>query len=165
MRRPGPRAGWAVGLTAFLRGEACVDASELGLEGVVGVHGDGDAADGDGDAGADLEELEAQRTGGGACEAGMVEGVPHAGGEDGGEGGEEEPELVGAGGGGGGARGEEVELLLLDGVLGLAPGAVDTLVDGSGGGGPLRQRGDDEAGVGLAGEVLGLGDDAPGGCA
>ena len=62
----------------------------------------------------------------------MGEDVTEPDHEDGGEGGEEEPELVGGHGGGGGAVGEEVELLLLDGVFGVAPWAVDALVDGSG---------------------------------
>ena len=70
-----------------------------------------------------------------------------------------EPELVGGEAGGGGPVGEQVELLLLDGVLGVAPGAVDALVDGPAGD-RFGQGGDDEAGVGLAGEVFGLGDDA-----
>ena len=47
----------------------------------------------------------------------------------------------------------------LDGVLGVAPEAVRALVDGSGGD-RLGQGGDDEAGIGLAGQVFGLGDDA-----
>ena len=44
-------------------------------------------------------------------------------------------------------------------VLHVAPGAVDALVDGAGRE-ALGQRGDDEARVGLAGQMLGLGDDA-----
>ena len=104
----------------WLRGEGGVDARELGLEGVVHVHGDGDASDGDGDAGSDPEELEAEGAGGGSAEAGVCERCPEPDHEDGGEGGEDEPELVGGHGGGGGASGEQVELLLLDGVLGVA---------------------------------------------
>lgn len=50
-------------------------------------------------------------------------------------------------------------MLLLDGVLAVALGTVDALVDGPCGD-RFGQGGDDEAGVGPAGQVLGLGDDA-----
>ena len=63
-----------------------MDAGELGLEGVVSVHGDGEAADGDGDAGSDPGELEAQGAGGGAGEAGVCEGGAEADHENRGEG-------------------------------------------------------------------------------
>ena len=49
-------------------------------------------------------------------------------------------------------------MLLLDRVLHVAPRAVDALVDGPGREG-VGQRGNDEAGVGLAGQMLRLGDD------
>ena len=49
----------------------------------------------------------------------------------------------------------------LEGVVGVHGDGDAADGDGSGGGDRLLQRGDDEAGVGLAGEVLGLGDDAP----
>ena len=78
--------------------------------------------------------------------------------EDRGEGGEEDPELVGGEARRRGPVGEEIELLLLDRVLHVAPRAVDALVDGPGREG-VGQRGDHEARVGLAGQVLGLGDD------
>ena len=124
-----------------------------------GVHGDLDPSRRDDHARSDPEELQAQRAGGGAGQRGAGECAAQRGHEDGREGGEEEPELVGAEAGGGGAVGEQVEVLLLDGVFGVAPGAVRALVGDPRGEGP-RERGDDEAGVGLAGEVFGLGDDA-----
>ena len=73
---------------------------------------------------------------------------------DRGEGREAEAELVAGDAGQGSPVGEEVELLLLDRVLHVAPQAVDALVDGPGREG-VGQRGRDEAGVGLAGQVLG----------
>ena len=94
-----------------------------------GVHGDFDPARRDHHARSDFEELQAQRAGGGAGQAGAGERAAQRGHEDGCEGGEEEPELVGGEAGGGGPVGEQVELLLLDGVLGVAPGAVHAFVD------------------------------------
>ncbi len=94
----------------------------------------------------------------GAGQARAVERTAQGVEEDRGEGGEEESELVGGVAGGGGPVGEQVQLLLLDRVLHVAPRAVDALVVGPGREG-VGQRGDDEAGVGLAGQVLGLGDD------
>ena len=48
-----------------------------------------------------------------------------------GEGREPQPELVGADGRRGRAIGKEIELLLLDPVLDVAPGAVDALIQGA----------------------------------
>lgn len=70
--------------------------------------------------------------------------------EDRREGGKEEPELVGVEARRRGPVGEEIELLLLDRVLHVAPRAVDALVHGPGREGAGGQRGDDEAGVGLS---------------
>ena len=74
--------------------------------------------------------------------------------------GKPQAELVGPHGGGRGAVGEQIELALLDTVLHLAAGAVDLLVEAP----PIdlrrRERGDDEARVGLVARHLGLADDA-----
>ena len=75
-----------------------------------------------------------------------------------GEGSHQEPELIGLKGVGGGAIGEQVELLLLDAVFHLPAGTVDLLVEGLSRVGFSRQGGNDETGVGAAGQDLGLGD-------
>ena len=72
-----------------------MDPREDGCGGVCGVHGDLDPSGADRDAGADLEELEAQRPGGRAGQAGAAERAPERREEDRGEGGEQDPELVG----------------------------------------------------------------------
>ena len=85
-----------------------------------------------------------------------MERVPEGGEEDRREGGEEEPELVGGEARGRGPVGEQVQLLLLDRVLHVAPRAGDALVDGPGREGVGGQRGHDEAGVSLARQVFRL---------
>ena len=68
--------------------------------------------------------------------------------------------MIGAEGVGGGAIGEQVELLLLDAVFHLTAGTVDLLIEGLSRVVFSRQGGDDEAGVGAAGQDLGFGDHA-----
>ena len=55
---------------------------------------------------------------------------------------------------------EQVELLFLDAVFHLPAGTVDLLIEGLSGIVTRRQGGDDEAGVGAAGQDLGFGDHA-----
>ena len=79
-----------------------------------------------------------------------------------GHGGEPEAELVGAHGGGRGAVGEQVELAFLDPVLHLAAGAADRLAEIWARNFARLERGDDEAGIGLALGSFGLADHPPG---
>ena len=71
-----------------------------------------------------------------------------------GHGGEPETELIGTHGFGRGAVCEEVELTLLDAVLYVAADAVELLVKGPRPDPPGAERGNDEAGVGAASEVI-----------
>lgn len=64
--------------------------------------------------------------------------------QDVGERGEVEPQLIDPQGGVAGAVGEQAELLLLDAVLDLAPGAVEFFVEASGIGPPGAEAGDHE---------------------
>ena len=105
-----------------------------------------------GDHGADLQELEAD---GGALGAGIfaaLESEPsdciH---QSVGEAGEQQAELVGPPAVAGGAVREELELLLLDAVLHLAAGAVETVVEITA---LAREVGHHEARVGALGAVL-----------
>jgi len=135
--------------------------AELPLVGTAGSHGDLDAADRGGDLGADLEQFESDGTDGGAGQAGGLQrSAAQALHQHIGERGHQEPELIGAEGAGGGAIGEQVELLFLDAVFHLPAGTVDLLIEGLSGIVASRQGGDDEAGVGAAGQDLGFGDDA-----
>ncbi len=145
--------GWETTLVIGL------DPCERGSVGMGGVHGDLDRSHRDGDAGADPEELEPERSGGGAGQAGAHERAPEDIEEDRREGGEEEAELVG-----GEARRrvrseKRSSCCSLIVFFHVAPRTVDALVDGAGREGAGGQRGDDEAGVGLAGQVLRLRDD------
>src|SRR5260370_16366568 len=129
---------------------------------MAGGHGDLDAADGDADQRADLEEFEADRAAGGIGELCRLEAeaaqsfeqhISHRG--------EPQAKLVGPHGGGRRAVGEEIELAFLDAVLHLAAGAIAVLVEHSGVGALLAERGHDEARIGLALGVLALADDPP----
>ena len=91
----------------------------FGLPGVVGGDGDLEASDASADLCADLEELEADSAAGGGGELGALEAdTPECADQDIGHGCEPEPELVGAQGGRRGAVSQQIELTLLDPVLG-----------------------------------------------
>ena len=95
-------------------------------------HGDFDPAHALAHLGADLEELEPDGAAGGGRELGVAQANAAQRLEQNiGEGREPQPELVGADGRRGRAIGKEIELLLLDPVLDVAPGAVDALIQGA----------------------------------
>jgi hypothetical protein len=71
--------------------------------------------------------------------------------QDIGEGGKVQADLVGAQGVGAGGVGEQVELLLLDGVFHVPAGGVVVFVEGAGAIALGGQGGDHEAGVGALG--------------
>ena len=127
--------GWrsVIGSGRFLPPQSRVDPCESAGGGMCGVHGDLDPADRDGDPGTDLEESEPARSRSGAGHPAAVKRLTECGEEDRREGGEEEAELVGGEAGGRGPVREEIQLLLLDRVLHVAPRAVvEALVDGPG---------------------------------
>ena len=163
-----PAADWGVGdvdyalsgLSAHGGGEQGVGEAPFVAPRIGRGHGQLDAPHADPDLGADLEQLEADGAAGGLGELGVAEADAAQGAEQHiGHRGEPQAELVGAHGGGRRAVGEEVALALLDAVFHLAASAVDLFVEVAGAGLGGFERGDDEAGVFLAGGVLGLGDD------
>src|SRR5260370_35481 len=153
---------WGVWLVSVRSAERGVGEPPVALQGVAGGHGDLDAADGDADQRADLEELEADRAAGGMGELCRLEAeAAHSFEEHISHRGEPQAKLVGRHGGGRRAVGEEIELAFLDAVLHLAAGAIAVLVEHAGVGALLAERGHDEARIGLALGVLGLADDPP----
>ena len=124
----------------------------LGLVGAGRGHRDLDPAHAAPHLGADLQQLEPDGAAGRGGELGVAQAdAPERLEQHISEGREPQPELVGAYGCGRGARSEEIELLLLDPVLHLTAGAVDVLVEGTGGDRAGWQRGHDEARVGALG--------------
>ena len=139
-------------------GDATGERGEADLVGVGGRQGDLDAGDHLGDAPGHLDQAEADRIELGIApercprrQAAQAQQQPVGGGVD------QQAELVGGRLGAGGAVGGEVQLVRLDQVFGLSPGAVDLLVERLG---QARQIGDDEAAVGALGSGLDAGDDA-----
>jgi len=132
--------------------------AELPLVRTAGSHGDLDAADRGGNLSADLEQFESDGTDGGPGQAGRLQrSAAQAFHQHIGERGHQEAELIGAEGVGGGAISKQVELLFLDAVFHLSASTVDLLIEGLSGIVASRQGGDDEAGVGAAGQDLGFG--------
>ena len=122
---------------------------------------DEDAARGDFDVGAYLEEFEADGTAGGFGQLRTFKcDTAKRAHQDVGGGGEPQPQLVGAHGVGAGAVGEQIQLLFFDAVFHVAACAVVFFVEPLGLGVGLGQIGDDEAWVGAFGQVFGFGDDA-----
>src|SRR5712675_1283530 len=106
---------WFVSARGAKRG---VSEPPVALPRMAGGHGDFDAADGDADQGADLEELEADRAAGGVGQPGRLEAdAAHGLEQHIGHRGEPQAKLIGAHGGRRGAVCEEIELAFLDAVL------------------------------------------------
>ena len=74
LRDPRFRRGGAARGSVRRGAEAGVGQGEHGLVGAGRGHGDPDAADRDGDAGADLQELQADGAAGGGFEVGVLQG-------------------------------------------------------------------------------------------
>ena len=104
----------------------------LGEENLIGTtfgQREPDPSHGDADDGSDLEQLQADGVAAGLSQRRVLQSVlPQRLEEDIGRARQPQPELIGSHGLATGAIGEQAELLLLDAVLHLAPGAVQILI-------------------------------------
>ncbi len=139
-------------------GEAAGEIGETGLIREGAWQGHLDAGDHLGDAGGDFDQTQPDRVElrlaperGARGQGAQAQQQPIGGGVD------HQAELVGGGLAAGGAVGSEVQLVRLDQIFGLSPGAVELFVQRLG---QARQVGDDEAAVGALCSSLDPGDDA-----
>src|SRR5437879_7029226 len=133
-----------------------------GLVRTAGCHGELDTTDADGDERANFWQLAADGAATGIGQVGRLQrDAAQALEQNVGHRSKPQPQLVGLQGSGGRTVSEQVHLALFDAVLHFAAGAIDLFVETAAIAVGCRQRGDDEARIGLTFRPFRLGDDPP----